>query len=101
MTDRYVLRNGIPVPEPDLMKWAEWIESRPDERIVARTERGGVAVSTVFLGLDYRFGDGPPLLYETMVFGGDHDGSFQRYTSRVEAAAGHEQTVQLCFPDPS
>lgn len=29
-----------------------------------------VNVSTVFLAIDHAFGDGPPVLYETMIFGG-------------------------------
>jgi hypothetical protein len=39
-------------------------------------EDGNIGISTVFLGLDHRhFGDGPPLLFETMVFGGSRDGT--------------------------
>ena len=51
---------------------------------------GDVRVSTVFLGLDHSLTlDGPPVLWETMVFGGDNDQYQQRYTSRAEAIEGH------------
>jgi len=51
-------------------------------------------VSTVFLGLDHSFEpDGPPVLWETMVFGGP-EGDFQcRYATAVEARAGHAAKV--------
>lgn len=49
-----------------------------------------ILVSTVFLGLDMSFGDGDPLLFETMVFNGPLDNEMDRYSSWVEAEAGHE-----------
>lgn len=49
----------------------------------------------MFLGLDHRhFGKGPPLLYETMVFGGEADGECARYSTRTEALAGHGRMVK-------
>lgn len=53
-----------------------------------------VTVSTVWLGLDHRFGDGPPLIFETMYFGGDVDGELvDRYPTELAALAGHDQAV--------
>jgi hypothetical protein len=57
------------------------------------TDKGRVTVSTVFLALDHSFGDGPPVLWETMVFGGPADMDQQRYTSREAAEAGHVEAV--------
>jgi hypothetical protein len=58
-----------------------------------------VRVSTVFLGIDHRFqhkaGDGGPLVFETMIFGGVHDGYQERYVSWREAEAGHRQAVLM------
>lgn len=56
----------------------------------------GKWVSTVWLGIDYQFGDGPPLIFETMVF--PQDGSFDeefcdRYSTRAEAEEGHRRVV--------
>ena len=59
-------------------------------------------VSTVWLGVDHRFGnDGPPLIFETMIFakhGGDYDWSGDytaRYSTLEEAESGHVAAVQM------
>ena len=66
------------------------------KRQIARDELAdGVTVSTVFLGLDHQFGNGPPLLYETMIFGGPHDQWQDRYTSRKDAERGHRAAVRM------
>ena len=55
---------------------------------------GDAEVSTVFLGTDYRhLGDGPPILWETMIFGGAHDLRITRYTSKLAALQGHARIV--------
>jgi hypothetical protein len=57
--------------------------------------RDGIRVSTVFLGLDHSFGNGPPVLWETMVFGADGDEQHcERYTSFEAAVTGHERNVE-------
>lgn len=63
-----------------------------DDRVVWKTRFGEVEVSTVFLGLDHAF-EGPPLLFETLVFGGELDGQMERYSTRQSAIAGHDQMV--------
>lgn len=51
-------------------------------------------VSTIFLGLDYSFGDGPPLLFETMSFTSDHSDDVQeRCSTYAEAVAMHARIV--------
>src|SRR5258706_13563526 len=50
------------------MTGARWFQT--SDRHVAKTDFGDVRVSTVFLGFDRSFGQGPPLLFETMIFGG-------------------------------
>ena len=52
---------------------------------------GQVRVSTVFLGLNHAFGDGPPLWFETMVFGGELDQEQERYSTIEQARLGHAQ----------
>lgn len=50
------------------MEWAEMFQ-KIETRSVKREYVGGLLVSTVFLGLDHNFfGQGPPVLWETMVF---------------------------------
>lgn len=54
---------------------------------------GGDFVSTVFLGLNHSWREGPPVLFETMVFGGQYDTACFRYTSIGAAKIGHWQVV--------
>lgn len=56
---------------------------------------GGDYVSTVFLGIDHNhFGDGPPVLFETMIFGGPLDELQWRYHTLEQAQVGHQVIVQ-------
>lgn len=55
-------------------------------------------VSTVYLGLDHAFGGGPPLIYETMIFGGPNDQYQDRYTTREQALAGHRRAKRIAWP---
>lgn len=76
-----------------LLTWANWFES--GDRFVARTKCScdTCFVSTIFLGLDHSFGDGPPVLFETMVFGGAMDGYQDRYTTWERAELYHELVI--------
>lgn len=92
----YILVDRKPVPEPDIIKWAQWYETA--DRQVARTEEGGVMISTVFLGIDHGWREsGPPILYETMVFGGSHNEEMDRYATWEEAERGHWEMVNRVF----
>jgi len=66
---KYILADdGVPEEIEDLEAWGRWFEI---ERIkfCKVTHIGCYEVSTVFLGLDHSFSsEGPPLLWETMVF---------------------------------
>jgi hypothetical protein len=110
----YILDGHEPVGlyEPDaVIKWGRWFETAP-ERQVAFTDLGWATVSTVFLGVDHRmraFGhDGPPILFETMVFANpkpgeafpdELDGRMNRYCTWDEAKAGHEAMVAAVRAD--
>ena len=86
--DKYILGGTVVIPCPDLATWAAWFQTA--NRIVKRTQISDVAVSTAFLGLDHRFGeDGPPLVFETMIFGGAHDGHQMRCSTWLQAEAQH------------
>lgn len=64
----YMLHGHEPIPCINLMVWAQWFETA--DRHVRKTRVRGYEISTVFLGLDHNYGDGEPLLFETLVFGG-------------------------------
>jgi hypothetical protein len=92
---KYVLdEDGNVRREPDLMVWARWFESAKN-RIVKQDTIGNVRISTVFLGLDHSFvDDEPPVLWETMVFGGEHDHDMDRCSgTREQAQAMHEKML--------
>lgn len=92
-TNHYVIdAEGKPLVVNDLLVWAQWMES--GGRVVAKDTVDDVEVSTVFLGLDLGFG-GALILWETMIFGGSHDGYCNRYSSREEAITGHEGALTM------
>ena len=65
-------------------------------RVVARTTIDDVFISTVFLGIDHQFDDGPPLLFETMIFANAHPALDQqqwRWHTLREARDGHAFVV--------
>lgn len=86
---------GEPLPCIGLADWSRMFED--PRRVVAQTVVGQLTVSTVFLGLDHGWGEGPPVLWETMIFdthwrvaGDDYQ---ERYTSRAAALEGHRRAV--------
>lgn len=95
MSDLYILDGKTPVPEPDLLTWAQWFEHA--DRQVADTMQGDVRVSTVFLGLNHNHRRGRPLLFETMVFYADTGGETARYSTWEEAEKGHAEMVKLAL----
>ena len=79
------------------MTMKEWATGRADgdwERAQRQTTIGDVEISTVWLGLDHQYGDGPPLIFETMVFGGGLDQQQWRYSTLDAAHAGHDEVVE-------
>lgn len=94
MGELYILCDGQPVREPDKDIWERWFEQNGAICKIADDEIMEVRVSTSFLGVDYGRGDGPPLVFETLVFGGRSDGDTQRYATRDEALAGHLKIVE-------
>jgi len=94
----YTLIGQTPVACDDLLEWARWFETV--ERRVRLTRVGPYFISTVFLGLDHQWGQGPPILFETMIFiegcAGDHH-SFLDYQTRtstwLEAERDHARAV--------
>jgi hypothetical protein len=79
----------------EMMEWAMGM-SNIENRIVKHDKVDGILVSTVFLGMDHRFGfEGPPVLFETMIFGGEHDQYQERYCTYQEAEAGHKRALEM------
>ena len=90
----WILDGKTPVAVDDTRTWAEQFE-KIEQRRVQKTKFGDVEISTVFLGLDHSFGMGPPLLFETMIFGGKHDQFQDRYSTWDAAEKGHAQAIEI------
>jgi len=97
----YILNADHSVRRVGAREWGEWFER--NDRTVARNffgheGIGEIMVSTVFLGVDHNFfGDGPPVVFETMIFGGG-DGMDQwqrRSCTWEEALRMHAHAVDL------
>jgi hypothetical protein len=89
----WTLDGHTPVPTDDIMEWGRLFDETPGGRAVGKDTIGDVFVSTVFLGMDHGYGEGPPILFETMVFRGEMDQYQWRYATWAEAEAGHARVV--------
>ena len=88
---RFYDRNSKPL---GVEKYAELL-SNELYRIVMQEPVGDLWVSTMWLGIDHQWFDGPPLIFETMVFD-DKGGAVaqDRYSTLEQAKKGHRQMVQ-------
>ena len=108
--DRYFDRASRPI---QLLEWAHLMEDAAYKRVADTTIEHGSHeywISTVWLGLNHRYGPGAPLIFETMVFPrliqplrglatllGERpsfvDEDAERYSTEADALAGHERMV--------
>lgn len=90
MKSLYYNRDGSPT---ELMEWAKNFEG--DRKVCFTKFWWGGRLSTVFLGLDHSFGDGPPLIFETMLFTRKgHELGQWRYSAEKQAIEHHSQLVR-------
>ena len=88
MNDMYFDKDGTAITRDE---WAERLN--PEYQRVELTKVGDATISTVWLGLNHNYGDGAPLIFETLVFDGALDGNMMRYATIDEAREGHQQMV--------
>lgn len=70
-----------------------WVD---DMKRVAIDYIDNIKISTVFLGWDHSFmEESTPILFETMIFGGEYDEFQRRYTTYNEALQGHTEAVEM------
>lgn len=99
----YTLDDDLnPRPCPDMVRYHQWHDSLPETSewysgktglgfVVGLDEVGDRRVSTVFMGIDHGFGEGP-VLWETMIF--PEAELCGRYGSHSEAVEGHRLAVE-------
>ena len=95
MSEFYILdENKKPIPAT-IEEWGKMFEDPARKQVACSKSDRGILVSTVFLGMDHGFGESPPILFETMIFGGEHDEDQWRYATWDEAVAGHKAACTL------
>jgi len=91
----YIIGEDGRTPRPATLEdWTsnENLRRRPH---VAKEMIGDVLVSTVFLGIDHAHDSGIPLLFETMIFGGEHDQWQDRCSTWSGAEDMHAVAVEM------
>jgi hypothetical protein len=88
--------NNKPVAS-SAIEYSRWMEQNPTKKALKQEYIGDIYVSTVFLGLDHSWpeDESKPLLWETMIFGGEYDQFMDRYTSVEDALEGHQKAIDL------
>jgi hypothetical protein len=91
--DVYILVDRQPILHADNEAWWQWYKEVEANRRVGLTHLDGeVTVSTVFTAMDLT---PDHCLFETLVFGGEHDGEHFRCNSWEEAEKLHTKVVAL------
>jgi hypothetical protein len=92
---RFILNSdGSVSEEPDLLRWMEFLDQ--NNPLLAHDRLpGAVHVSTVFCGVNRNYASGPPILFQSTILGGPHNGYLERYSSKAEAMSGHERAVRI------
>ena len=81
--------------ETDPFTWGKWSRRLENRRVAYSEINSEMHVSTVFIGIDHRhYGDGPPILFETMVFENGEGTDTYRYASWDDAKTGHDALVR-------
>lgn len=91
----YYNHKGEPIT---LDEYVKIVEEDSNAMRVALTKVGEYQVSTVWLGIDHGMwdSDGPPIIFETMVFdAAGEDRYMDRYATKEAAVAGHNKACVL------
>lgn len=92
----YILTRDYQIKKVRFEEWMIWnrFDAKKQLSRVDWTEIGHFKVSTVFLGINHGFD--PPILFETMIFGGAEDGEYQtRCATYEEALEMHREGVRV------
>ena len=95
LVDWYILdENNNPIKVDFYLEGALWKERNLDRSVVKQesfsVKGKEVKVSTIFHGIDQNKEDGPPLLFETKIIGGEEDQFKSQASTWDEAINMHE-----------
>lgn len=91
----YYLKGKKPIATNSVFIWGREYEKN---RFVDQTMVGNIRISTVFLGINHRFFNAdtlPPILFETMIFGGVFNEYQERFETWEQAENGHKKAVEM------
>ena len=90
--DYYFDRKGNPL---SLEEWADLFKDKK-YHAVCQEYIGKYYISTIWLGVNYNFYEGDPIIFETMVFanGSWSDLDMKRYSTEEEALEGHREMCE-------
>lgn len=94
----YYILDGRDVRKVDretCYRWQERDVNRNLVRRIAEDEVGQFWVSTVFLTLDHSYGDGPPIVFETMVFRRGDDGQLDMSGAHTERCSTYDEAEKM------
>ena len=85
-------------------EWSTWMSENQTDRSVnidvAKTNLGTCNISTVFMGLEYGTVNGEPVVFETMIFGGEHNEKTWRCSTYEAAVRQHMAAIAfVLLPD--
>lgn len=100
----YILDEDHNAVPSSATEWSDWTANDWNrKRVKEDTLPDGRWISTVFMGLDHRWDDGPPILFETMVFQSQEDLDEQyrqRCSTWSQALKQHDDAVDWAIAHP-
>jgi len=96
--DFYYLNDDNSIRPCTFREWADQLRKmyETNTKHVGNEVADGKRISTVWLGLNYNSFEGPPIVFETMVFDEDRSVIYcKRYSSWNEALKGHKKAVKI------
>jgi hypothetical protein len=92
----YILVDRKPVQHPNNDAWFKWFGNMDNRRVALTMIGEEIRISTIFGGIDRSYGNAEqPLLFETIVFGGEHDQEEWLTATWQEAEQQHAEVVAL------
>jgi hypothetical protein len=96
VSDLWFDKDGQPIPEEQgfTLRYGQPPGAVSDYARIGLDMVGDSKMSTVWLGLNHEFSPHrPPLIFETMIFGGEYGDYCRRYSTEAGAVAGHAAVV--------
>lgn len=94
----YILKHRKPIPTTSLAKASMQFDKQNRIRKIRAFPYGNYHLSTIFTVLDHQYlKDGPPLLFETMLFKNGEQIDYERTSTHREALLAHREMKRKYF----